>query len=355
MVLSVVVATFNRRETLKVTLRKLAAQTCAPSDYEVVVIDDGSTDGTGQMVQALIPEVPYSLRYLFHENRGPGATQNRGIQEARGEIVLLIADDIHAEPDVLEMHLRFHRDRPEPHFAALGRVLQSPDLPATVFQKNWDPFKYYELKGHQELPYWKFWACHISVKRDFLLGAGLFREHKGAAHEDVELGYRLSLHGLRILYCPEALAYHCHAETLQAAIRRAYERGVHWRFVAENIPDPQIWVKYHILNFRTLKYHYRTFRNISRTLLPPEDRFLPWLVFRQGVRCIVFNGLTVRHFWLKVLAGAEHNRTLAACMHPYFYRGTVFYHFTKGCRDQAVAQAREARRGPAGQPHAPGN
>ena len=352
MILTVVVATYKRRDTLQVTLQRLANQTCPAADYEVIVADDGSDDGTREMVEEMAAQVRYSLRYLQHANRGPGYTQNRGIKEARGELVLLIADDIHVEPGALETHIAFHREHPEKHFAALGRVLQSPDLPLTVFLKNWDPFKYYELASQVELPYWKFWACHISVKRDFMLENGLFREHKGAAHEDVELGYRLSLKGLRIFYVPTAMAYHYHVETLEAAIRRAYERGIHWRFIEDSVPDPQIWVKYHILNFRTLKYHYQTFRNLSKSSLPREDRFLPWLVTRQILRWIVFNGLTVPYFWIKLLKAADHNETVAACMSPYFYRGVVSYYFIKGCHDQAVARARQSRSGTTGEPHA---
>ena len=56
---------------------------------------------------------------------------------------------------LVERHAVFHREHPEPNVAALGRVVQSPDLPETVFQKHWDPFKYYELNGATELPYWK--------------------------------------------------------------------------------------------------------------------------------------------------------------------------------------------------------
>ena len=354
MFLSVVVATYNRRETLRVTLQKLNLQTYPRTEYEVIVVDDGSTDGTGAMVQSLSPEMNYSLRYLVHENRGPGATENRGIQAAVGVIVLLIADDIHLEPWTLQTHVNFHREHPEPNFAALGRVLQSPKLPQTVFHKNWDPFKYWEIEGFTELPYWKFWACHISVKRDFMLKVGLFREHKGAAHEDVELGYRLCSKGLRIFYEPEALGYHYHVETLRSAIKRAYERGINWSFVAETIPDPEIWVKYHLLNLRTLKYHYQVFRDLSRTSLPPEDRFLPWLILRQVIRSFVFNGLTVPYFWLKALAFAENHRLAAALMNPYFYRGAVFYHFVKGCRDSSAARRTRLGHGTTEQPDTTG-
>lgn len=337
---SVVIATFRRRDVLRTTLKRLTQQTYPASKFEVIVIDDGSQDGTREMVESLIPAVPYALSYLWHENRGPGATENRGIRAARGRVVILLADDIHPAPALVERHAAFHRDHPAPEVAALGRVLQSPELPETVFQKNWDPFKYYELAGATELPYWKFWACNISVKRDFLIEHGMFQEWKGAAHEDVELGYRLSRHGLRILYNPDALAYHYHLETLESAARRAYERGLNWTYIERHIPDPQIYVKYHILNRRTLKHHITTFRNLSASLLPPEDRNLPLLLFKQLVRSVVFNGVTVPFFWMRVLPKAERSRLLSALVNPYLYRGAVFYHFVKGCNDAVRREPR---------------
>jgi glycosyltransferase involved in cell wall biosynthesis len=339
-VISVIVATYKRKETLRLTLTRLGEQTYSADSYEVIVVDDGSDDGTGEMVESVASAVPYALRYLYHQNKGPGATQNRGILEARGEVIVLLADDVHADPGLLEHHARFHQAHPELSIAALGSVFQSPELPQTVFQRKWDPFRYFELKGKKELPYWKFWACNISAKRAFLLENGLFRELKGAAHEDVELGYRLSRKGLRILYHPRALAYHYHVETLQTAAKRGYERGCNWAFIEENVPDPQIYVKYHILNLRTLKYHYLTFKNLSKSSLPLSDRILPWLLFKQAVRAIVFNRLTVPGLWMRLLSKSENSRVLAALLPRYCYRGTVFYYFVKGCRDQAAARSR---------------
>ena len=335
MLLSVVVATYNRADTLRITLERLARQTLQPANYEVIVVDDGSPDNTAGMVAGLIAAMPYELRFLRHENRGPGATENRGVLDARGELILLIADDIHLAPDALQKHLEIHTQRPEPWYAALGCVVQSPDLPQTMFQRLWDPFKYYELKGTVELPYWKFWACQISLKRQFMIDNGMFREHKGAAHEDVELGYRLCKKGLRIFYHPECLGWHYHPETLEASIRRAFERGRHWNFIEENVPDPQIWVKYHILNWKTIRYHVQTFRNLSACALPAEDRNLAWLLFRQAVRWIVFNRLTIPA-WIAFFKFAEKHPFAEKCLSPYMLRGVVFWYFIDGCRHSSI-------------------
>ena len=350
--LSVVIATYKRRDTLKVTLECLARQTVAATRYEVIVVDDGSPDDTQALVESLISVMPYKLRYYRHANRGPGATENRGIQEAAAKLVLLIADDVQPAPGLLEQHLAAHARRPADTIAVLGRVLQSPDLPHTHFQRNWDPFKFKYMQQPTEVPYWKFWACNISVKRSFLLENGLFTELKGAAHEDVELGYRLSLKGLRIFYEPEALAYHYHVETLASATARAYERGLNWRFLEDRVPDPQLHVLYHTP--QAIKCYFHAVQNPGTSTLPTTDRMLPLLVGKQVLRGLIFNRHTVSLFWLPVLRRAEHNRLCRLLGNAYTYRLVVHHHFFKGCAEQeaayrALSESSAAQR--AGTPH----
>jgi glycosyltransferase involved in cell wall biosynthesis len=341
--LSVVIATYNRRDTLKVTLQCLSVQTLPADQFEVIVVDDGSPDDTQAMVESLIAEMPYRLRYYRHANRGPGASENRGIHEATADLVLLIADDIQPTPSMLACHVQAHERRPDGNIAVLGRALQSPRLPETHFQRHWDPFKFQHMRKPMEVPYWKFWACNISIARKFLLENGLFSELKGAAHEDVELGYRLARKGLRILYEPDALAHHYHVETLQSACARAYERGLNWRFVEEHIPDPEIYVRYQVLTSQTLKFHIQALTSRGSTSLPLVDRVFPLLVLKHLVRWAVFNRLTVTGFWLPVLRRAEGNRLCRLFGNVYTYRLVVFYHFYKGCCEQAAGQHRMQR------------
>src|SRR6266581_3860810 len=72
--LSVVLATYNRAETLRDTLHHLADQELDPTCYEVIVIDDGSPDHTRKVVEEALPVVPFKMTYLHHANRGPGYT-----------------------------------------------------------------------------------------------------------------------------------------------------------------------------------------------------------------------------------------------------------------------------------------
>src|SRR5690242_18854833 len=108
--LSVVLATFQRAETLGDTLRHLADQSLDPAQYEVIIIDDGSKDHTYAVVEEMRPLVPFVLTYLHHSNHGPGYTQNRGIEAARAPVILLMADDIFMSRDALKAHLSTHEN-----------------------------------------------------------------------------------------------------------------------------------------------------------------------------------------------------------------------------------------------------
>jgi glycosyltransferase involved in cell wall biosynthesis len=335
--LSVVVATYNRAETIRETIRHLADQTLPPAEYEAIFIDDGSSDNTREVVCSLIPSVPFSMKYLAHSNAGPGYTQNRGIREARADVVLLIADDILLERGALEAHLRAHRENPQREVAVLGCTMQSPKLDQSVFLRTWDPFKFRDFEGMLELPYYLFWACNMSVVREFMLEHGMFQERRGragaAAHEDVELGYRLSKHGLRIIYSENALGHHYHIETLAGAMKRGYERGLNFDEFRSRVPVPEVVVRYHVIGWKTLREHFETFTGPGRGNLLGADRSLTLLFARYLVRSVLFNRLTVRAIWVPFLNAAERHPFLAGLVHRNLYRGVINYEFFRGCRD----------------------
>ena len=321
--LSVVIATFNRRDVLKITLQKLTEQSVSPSDFEVVVVDDGSDDKTSSMVKSMISSMPYSMRYFYHENRGPGYTENCGIIEAKSDLVLLMADDIWASPELLEQHLQAHAEYPQQNIAVLGNVVQSPELPQSNVQKHWDPFRYdrFDGKGFVESIY--FFACNISVKKNFLLQHGMFKERKGAGNEDVELGYRLGQKGLRIYYEPRALGYHYHVETLSSACERSYERGRNFDMLSENIPPSMIFPAYKICSLKA-----------------GPKAFL-WMLPREIIRRCLFNKLSVEYFLLPILQHADVSHIAALFGNNLTYRGTVYYHVRKGLRDAKKEKKKE--------------
>src|SRR6266568_1501643 len=335
--ISVVVATYNRAETLRETIHHLTDQDLDPACYEVVIADDGSPDHTRQVVEEAMKVVPFHLTYVTHPNHGIGYTQNRGLEAAKAPIVLMMADDIFMMRQALKVHVAMHEARPEPEVAIQGRVVQSPRLTESVFLRTWDPFRFSSFSGLTELPYYRFWACHISAKREFVISHGAFREHRGragaACHEDSELGYRLHQAGLRIFYCKDALGHHHHVVSLKTACIRAYEQGLNFDEYRMWVPEPEISVAYHVLRWSEIGDHLRAWFGPRRHHLTSGDRNPALLLARCLVRALAFNALTVRFFWEPIFAKAEHDPTIARLMRPSYYRGLIAYHFFRGCRE----------------------
>ena len=232
--ISVVVPTHNRKATLLKCLRALEKQSVLPQEFEVVVVDDGSTDGTREMLES--ERFPFALTYTHQPNRGPGAARNLGITRAQGEFVLFIGDDIIADPHLLEQHLIAHSEMPGEETAVLGHIDWPPDLPRSpvmdfVCGDSSLQFAYSHIPHLPKLDYRFFYTSNISLSRKFLVDAAndgvrfdpLFRY---AAFEDSEFAFRLQARGLDLRYRPDALAYHDHLMDLAGFGRREYHAGM---------------------------------------------------------------------------------------------------------------------------------
>lgn len=208
--LSVVVPTYNRLDTLAHVIPTLLSQDLAPNEYEVLVCDSNSTDGTAEYLASVHDEHP-RVRRLASAYGGRAAARNAGILAARGEIVLFNDADILASPNLLSTHLRRHRERTG--IAVVGLEVQVKDLEEYVYKRD-----HPEARGHlhppsrKKLSWLYFLTGNASVRRDDVLRAGCFDESfTGYGHEDLELGYRLQRLGIEIVYEPRAVNYHCQA------------------------------------------------------------------------------------------------------------------------------------------------
>jgi glycosyltransferase involved in cell wall biosynthesis len=228
--LSVIIPTYNRCETLHKAISAYLNQSALRNLSEIIVVDDGSTDSTGDVVTALSEESNGLIRYFRQPNRGPAAARNRGIREARCELVLFTDDDIIPTPNIVVEHIEWHRRFPEESTAVLGHVTWAQEVKPTPFMKWYGSdalFSYAHFVGRTELDYADFYTCNLSLKTAFLRRNGVFDEDfKVAAYEDVELAYRLKKTGLRLLYNPNALAYHEQYVSFDDACRRARKAGL---------------------------------------------------------------------------------------------------------------------------------
>jgi GT2 family glycosyltransferase len=221
---SVVIPTYNRCKPLLRTLDALMAQSVAP--LEIVVVDDGSTDGSATAVErwsagrAGAPEI----RLLRQDNAGPGAARNRGVADARGDLVLFLGDDTTPAGDLVAEHLRAHRELGEPAavvgYTAWDRALMKVTPFLEHVNLNGEQFAYGLFADGDDLPYTCLYTSNLSVPRALLGERPFDPAFRRAAWEDAELGYRLSLQGLRIVYRSAAHTSHCHPMTMTGFLRR---------------------------------------------------------------------------------------------------------------------------------------
>ncbi len=211
--LSIVIPTFNRKTILKKSLDAYARQTARNQILEILVVDDGSSDGTNEVVSEFARSAPVPAACLRKENGGLSSARNLGIREARGELILLIDDDIIPSEDLVSEHLAWHKKYPDLQTAISGSVPYSPDVNPTPFMRWWglDGLRYEppQLYPGKAVSYWMIQFCNTSVKRAIFETAGLFDEQfKSYGYEDVEFAYRFVQSGGRAIFNPAAVGYH---------------------------------------------------------------------------------------------------------------------------------------------------
>jgi len=203
--LSVIIASHNRRELLRRCLDSLAKQTQDLGTLEVIVADDGSTDGTAEMVGQLEPT--FRLRLLKLEKGGKSSALNAGIEAAAGPVCLFLDDDIVASPELVAEHLALHRE--EPRAIGIGALTQQPpasrDWYAHAYAKSWNDR--YEKLPDKYVDWIDCYGANLSASRAALNEVGGFSTELDAV-EDLELGFRLSQIGCVPTYLPRAHGIH---------------------------------------------------------------------------------------------------------------------------------------------------
>jgi glycosyltransferase involved in cell wall biosynthesis len=230
-------STFNRGELLREALSSLMRQTLPKEDFEVVVIDDGSSDHTRKVVKSFESILP--IRYAYQTNSGLAEGRNNGIRLAKAPIVVFMDDDDVASPRLLEVHLHSHRLYPDLNVGVLGFTDLLPtiaDIPLMHFVTRIGGylFSYSRLADGATLDYTYFWGGRSSCKRDLLIQRGLFDPVFKFGCEDIELGFRLKESGpFKIIYKEAARTTMIRAISLDDFLRRVNRQGqsnyVFWR------------------------------------------------------------------------------------------------------------------------------
>lgn len=197
---SVVIATYNRGPILEKCLKALLTQTIDPALFEIVIVDDGSTDDTAARVAALTTESP-AWQYKHQANRGRSNARNTGIAIARGEIVVFIDSDVVVVPEFLALHQKGHADN-------AGRKVFVQGLAVNTDRFD-DPLS--TPVGATDFSAAFFATNNVSVPKRFLDEVGGFDENfTEYGWEDLELGLRLKAIGVDIVRSRAAQGFHWH-------------------------------------------------------------------------------------------------------------------------------------------------
>lgn len=303
---SVIIPTHQRCAALRRALLSLARQTVAADSYEVIVSVDGSTDGTSEMLAAF--EAPYALRTVTGEQRGRATTCNAAIALARGEVLIILDDDMRVVPDFVELH---HRHHPRGSWlCVLGAVPvelngSSPHAARYVQAKFDAHMSRLEQPDQLYLPR-SFYTGNASLRAEVLREVGGFDESFTLyGNEDVELALRLRAAGVKLHYDPEALARQEYGKDLRGLAGDTLAKGGTTVLLA--------------------RIHPHTFEALR--LAAPRDSSRPWLAARAILLWLTrrWAGVATAAFALAALL-----ERLGLWRQPLFYRAALDYAFWAG-------------------------
>jgi GT2 family glycosyltransferase/peptidoglycan/xylan/chitin deacetylase (PgdA/CDA1 family) len=222
---SVVICTYQRRDIVTASVEALERQ--EQGDFEVVVVVDGSTDGTAAALRTLRTSFP--LTVIEQPNRGLAAARNAGAAAARGDRLVFLDDDMEADPGLLAAHGRALDAGAD---VVIGDIPLSPRSPRTLLSEGvgrWASARRERLLAAEEIGLDDLLAGQMAVARvtfeqiggfdDAFTRGGLF------GGEDIDFGYRVQTSGRRVVFAPDAISYQRYDVDPADYLRRSRETG----------------------------------------------------------------------------------------------------------------------------------
>lgn len=227
---SVVIPTYNRSKSLLRTLNSLICQTVLPNQYEILVIDDGSTDDTRKIIADFQLSYPnYNIRYFYQTNHGSASAKNLGIKKSLGETIFFTDDDCIVPKNWMETLLAGYRRYP--NAVGVGGWHIPPGNENRFFQKT--AYKidllFNSSYAKEEKLIENFTSCvalipNVSYKKDILEKIGGF-DKKISALGSVELKYRVMVKEKKhILSMPIAVVHNCSLGSL-GYLKKLFKQG----------------------------------------------------------------------------------------------------------------------------------
>lgn len=237
--ISLIICTCNRHSDLQNTLESLENVEVPPHlQWEILVVDNNSTDSTKTVVEDIINKGHGICRYIFEGQQGKSYALNRGLAEVTGKIIAFIDDDIIVGKEwLITIREEFESDLTLDVLGGRVELYNEKDKPLTIRNSH----KKRQLTRHTFKPrFIPILGCNMAMRREVVDKVGLFDTQlgpgskKNAVVEDVDFLYRASRVGLRIMYSPSVVVFHNHGRSLDSEldkVRRGYliGRGAFYR------------------------------------------------------------------------------------------------------------------------------
>jgi len=279
--ISVVVPTLNRAELLSRTIDHVESQTVSRDRYEVIVVDNNSTDDT-QRVLAEKADCYPNLRFTCQTQPGAAAARNAGMACAEGDLILFIDDDIEADPELIESHLRYHAGHSDGSVVGTIRTQwETTRIPFLRYLRDRRIFNPYRLNnGKMDFSYYH--TGNVSTPRDLLNAVGGFDERFAVyGMEDIELGYRLERIGSAMIPAVDAIGTHHYSPTFSQFTERCEQAGFSLGLMVSLHPDLRSRFTENSHLNRFLRPFHGAYR-VASPIFEPLVQALSILETRQG-------------------------------------------------------------------------
>lgn len=217
------ISTYDRLEKFKNVISLLSSQTINKELYEIILVDDGSDINLKHEIKETIDKNNVRIILLHQKKNGPAAARNLGVKEAKGEILLFLGDDIIAQSNLLEEHLRMHRNYN--NCAITNPIMPPVDLNEFTRFITGNCENIEEGVKHEIDSRLGFCTACVSLYKRWLEQEPFDENFKDPALEDTELGIRLHKRGLKIVLTRRTGVCHDHVHDIQSIMKRAKNCG----------------------------------------------------------------------------------------------------------------------------------
>ena len=225
--ISIVTPTFNRCDEIVHLIHSINNQTLENKYFELIICDDGSTDGTEKIIKDLLKTINFNLKYIFQKNSGPGIARNNGVENAKGELIIFTDSDCEAEKNWLKNIYNAYLNE---GFDAFG----GPDLAKDDFlliQRaiNYSMSSFFTtggIRGHNKNMLTTFYprTHNMGIKKDLFLKLGGFSNMRFG--EDIELSNRIHKEGAKVQLLNDVIVYHRRRTNYTKFFMQVYNSGV---------------------------------------------------------------------------------------------------------------------------------